>query len=131
MSERSNKLYPASYGAWAGFPQGHKPDYAHCCEEVTPNERGGYARRYQCQRKRGHGPDEAYCKQHDPDAAKKRQMDSQAKNEIAWQQRRYEISGKRFYDALVKIAEGHNDPRGLAHEIIDDFKGHASKADVT
>lgn len=54
-----NKLYPKSYGRWAGKPNGTKPDYARCAEHVF----GSYYS-HQCSRKRGHGPDQAYCKQH-------------------------------------------------------------------
>lgn len=56
MIEQS-KLYPKSYGAWAGEPKGHAPDYERCCEQVHSRER--FARFSQCQKPRGHGPDGA------------------------------------------------------------------------
>ena len=54
-----NDRYDEAYGQWAGNKKGFKPDYDRCCEQVYSNWRF-----YQCQRKRGYGPDEAYCKQH-------------------------------------------------------------------
>ena len=53
------------YGEWAGDEQGTPEDKTHCIEEVWPNwNRGGGWIPYQCQRKRGHGKDGLYCKQH-------------------------------------------------------------------
>lgn len=121
MSERSNKLYPKSYGSWAGNPGGQRPDHEYCCVEIYPNERGGAAHRHQCNRKRGHGPDGAYCKQHDPEIVKARKREVAAQQEEAWQKRRLEFGGKAFFDALVMIAAGHNDPRALAQKTIAPF----------
>lgn len=49
------------YGAWAGRPQGVPEDVTRCVESV-------FADRdwipHQCTRKRGHGPEGLYCKQH-------------------------------------------------------------------
>ena len=50
------------YGAWVGNPDGRPEDKTHCIEEVWPQGRGWIP--YQCQRKRGHGKDGLYCKQH-------------------------------------------------------------------
>ena len=49
------------YGQWAGNPGGHLENTAHCIEEVYTNPPWPGI---QCSRKRGHGPDELYCKQH-------------------------------------------------------------------
>jgi hypothetical protein len=50
------------YSVWAGQPQG-TPERVECCvEEVWPS--GGNWIPRQCCRKRGHGPDGLYCKQH-------------------------------------------------------------------
>lgn len=49
------------YGAWSGCPQGRPEDPACCIEEVWPHD--GWIP-HQCSRKRGHGPDGLYCKQH-------------------------------------------------------------------
>ena len=111
--------YKNKYGAWAGNPEGHAPDLARCCEEVWSNER--WPRATQCSRKRGHGPDGAYCKQHDPEAVKARQAASDAKYNAEFNKRRYELHGRKFFDVLKVIADGHNDPRTLARETIDEF----------
>ena len=48
------------YGVWAGEPKGYPEDMTQCVAEV-----GNFASIfYQCSRKRGHGPDGLYCKQH-------------------------------------------------------------------
>jgi hypothetical protein len=49
------------YGVWNGCPQGEAEDLTRCIEEVWPIT--GWIP-YQCCRKRGHGPDGLYCKQH-------------------------------------------------------------------
>lgn len=115
----NNDLYKASYGAWAGRPQGVPPNYANCCVEVYPEGRGATHR--QCAKPRGFGPDEAYCKTHDPSrvaaAAQKRQAEWVARSN----RERKQYAGATFYDALKLIAEGHNDARGLAQQVIKDF----------
>lgn len=126
----TNSLYLDKYRAWAGDPMGRKPDFARCCKSVT-----GFPSHFQsqCSRKRGHGPDKAYCKQHDPDVTKKREADAAARSQAKWQERLYEIYGKSFYDALKKIAGGHNDARGLALKMIakvDSNPEELPKADV-
>lgn len=50
------------YGAWAGNPKGKAEDPTRCIKEVWPVDFGMIP--YQCFRKRGHGPDGLYCKQH-------------------------------------------------------------------
>ena len=57
------------YGQWAGCPKGRPEDPALCIEPVWPLSAYISA---QCTRKRGHGPDGLYCKQH----AKKHTEDS-------------------------------------------------------
>lgn len=112
--------YKKKYGAWAGNPEGRAPDYALCCEEVWTRER--WARHHQCSKKRGYGPDGAYCKQHDPATVKARSDAVDARYREKWNKGRYEIYGRTFFDVLLKIAEGHNNARGLAQEAIDSFK---------
>lgn len=51
-----------TYGEWAGNPKGSKEDPERCITEVWPQYRGWIPG--QCARKRGHGPDGEYCKQH-------------------------------------------------------------------
>ena len=48
------------YAAWKGNPQGVPEDKAKCVEEVVNAD---WIMR-QCNRKRGHGPNGEYCKQH-------------------------------------------------------------------
>ncbi len=48
------------YGQWAGDPKGRIEDETRCVEEVMSD----FMHFYQCSRKRGHGPDGLYCKQH-------------------------------------------------------------------
>lgn len=111
--------YKKTYGSWAGSSAGHKPDFTRCCEAVWSNER--WSRETQCARKCGHGPDGAYCKQHDPAAKAAREAKQKAEYEAKWQVRRKEIHGARFFATLEKIAAGHNDARGLAQAVIDEF----------
>jgi len=50
------------YGIWAGDPKGRMERETDCVEEVYYSS--GFWRWYQCSRKRGHGLDGLYCKQH-------------------------------------------------------------------
>ena len=55
--------YPTDrrYGQWAGDKLGHAEDKTRCVQEVSdPRSYIGH----QCLRKRGHGDDGEYCKQH-------------------------------------------------------------------
>lgn len=52
------------YNSWAGNPKGDPENKERCVQHVYPQD---YARgmiSVQCSRKRGHGPDGLYCKQH-------------------------------------------------------------------
>jgi hypothetical protein len=111
LSER----YKKSYGVWAGDRVGHAPDFTRCCTNLHDRYHPGG---YQCTRKRGYGPDEAYCKQHDPEAVARRAEASKNRYDKQWNQRRLELSGPRFFAVLKQIAEGHNDPRSIAQEAI-------------
>ena len=53
------------YGKWAGCPQGTAEDATRCIESVY----GGFCVPHQCTRKRGHGKDGMFCKQHGKDPA--------------------------------------------------------------
>lgn len=54
---------PRFYGQWSGRPRGIPEDPNLCIEAVR--EKDGFKMvSYQCCRKRGHGPDGLYCKQH-------------------------------------------------------------------
>jgi len=117
-----NKLYPDAYNKWAGNPQGHGPDYDRCCVEIWPKDKWGMTSRYQCKRARGFGPDKAYCKIHDPAKAEARRVASDKRYYEKINKQRYNDNGPVFFDALQKIADGHNDARGLAQEVITEFK---------
>lgn len=115
-----NDLYPKAYAKWAGNPAGVKPDYNRCCAKVSTSNNWFPS---QCTRKRGYGPDEAYCKTHDPAVVAERERKSLEKYRAKSKERLYEFYGKSFYNVLKKIADGHNDARGLAQEIINNFEG--------
>ena len=120
MGERKNDLYPDAYGKWAGRPLGARPDYERCCEQIYI--RMGVGGQFsQCSRKRGHGPDEAYCKTHDPAAVAARAQASTEAYIAKSNGERYRWHGPTFYHALKQIAEGHNDARGLAQQVLADF----------
>ena len=57
MSERKEQRY----NQWAGNPRGDLEDKTRCIKEVQDSSGWHF---YQCQRKRGYGPDGLYCKQH-------------------------------------------------------------------
>lgn len=113
----SNQHYRKAYGTFSSLT----PDYTRCCASVY----GGHFRSHQCTRKRGYGPDKAYCKQHDPIARKAKDDARMQKwmSEMNEKQERakYEANAKTFYNALVQIAEGHNEPSALAIELIAEF----------
>ena len=48
-----------TYGNWAGNPKGQSENKTRCVEEIWSRYIS-----YQCSRKRGHGPNGEYCKQH-------------------------------------------------------------------
>jgi len=48
------------YGEWPGNPKGIIEDTTRCIKEVY----GAFMCTHQCRRKRGHGKDGLYCKQH-------------------------------------------------------------------
>ena len=123
MTEPSQH-YPEAYGTWAGNPKGIAPDFKRCCAVVYERE-SRWPRPYQCQKARGHGPDGAYCKQHDPAAKEARRAASNARYREKYNRERYQWYGREFFDVLKKIADGHNDARGLAQETIDKFNAGA------
>ena len=102
-----------------------QPDKSKCAANVTSASiwDGGS----QCTRKAICDPDKdgnpTTCKQHSQEASKARKDKRDA--EYARQSREWAFkrNGERFYDALKLIAEGHNDPRSLAQDVI-------SKSDI-
>ena len=116
MSLELSSFHRKRYGQWAGRPEGNPADPSRCCETV--HERGRGALFYQCTRKRGFGPEKAYCKQHDPSAVAARNAIQKAAYEKEMAIHHLKWNGRKVFDALQKIADGHNDPRGLALETI-------------
>jgi hypothetical protein len=91
------------YGAWAGNPNGCQEDVTRCIQEVQESGRGLHF--HQCDRKRGHGKDGLYCKQHDPEAVKAKSAAQEKKwsDESAARQRGLDIIEKRA--EIVKLAQ--------------------------
>ena len=108
----------AAYGAWAGNEKGRRPDPDRCAEEVH----GDYLF-HQCNRKRGYGPEQAFCKQHSPEAKQAREDARKAKHDAEmskWRKERAESDAKdRALDLIKQIAAGHNDPRGAAIDLLN------------
>lgn len=50
------------YRTWAGSPKGTKEDVTRCVATVADGGRSPLS--HQCRRKRGHGKDGLFCKQH-------------------------------------------------------------------
>jgi len=113
LSDRYKKFY--------GDNVKHPPDLTRCCEEVT-RYIGNWPHYGQCTRKRGFGPDEAYCKQHDPEAVAARRKEADERGESKYRQQRLEWAGPRFFKVLKQIADGHNDPRSIAQEAIAPYR---------
>ncbi|MFT3987158.1 hypothetical protein [Aestuariivirga sp.] len=92
-----------------------------CSVEVSTR---GYWQSHQCARKavltiEGKG----YCKQHSPDRraeeCKRQQLDYAQErhfSDLKWQ-------GEKFFEALLKISRGHNDPRQLALDALRNITG--------
>ena len=99
-----------------------------CAKRVT-RYYGNWPSFGQCRRKPGHGPEKLYCKQHDPAEVEKREYKRQKKWDKEWENKRMEFSGKRFYDVLKTISDGHNNARLLAKETLENFHGKGSKND--
>lgn len=60
------------YGCWAGNQEGVEEDVTKCVFGVWPAVRSSIEQ--QCQRKRGHGQDGLWCKQHDPAQVEKKEQ---------------------------------------------------------
>ncbi len=96
---------------------------------MVPDRSGGFFRSYQCQR-RGRTSDRAghvwsdgklYCRQHDPNAVAKRLRASDERYRAERLAERPRLYGRQFMRALMRIASGHNDARGLATQTLDEF----------
>jgi hypothetical protein len=78
---------------------------------------------HQCYNGRGYGPEEAYCKIHDPAKVEARRKASSERGEREFQDMRITLAAPAFFAALCKIADGANDPRQVAADAI---KNHRS-----
>jgi len=89
---------------------------------------------HQCSRKRGHGPEGAYCKQHSPEAKAARKAKSDAKNRewnINFSKKIATNEAMREALLLVReIAEGHNNPRGAALDLIASYDEKLKEAEA-
>jgi hypothetical protein len=111
--------YDQCYGAWAGQPRGRAPDFSRCCVSVPDGGRSPLS--HQCHKPNGKGPDGAYCATHNPDAVAARRKKSEEKYRA--DMRRYMFGGMlQAVKALQLIESGHNDPRELARETLDEFR---------
>lgn len=119
-------LHKKTYGNWAGNTRGQPADLNRCCEEVTFYI-GSWPHNKQCSRKRGHGPEGAYCKQHNPETQKIRRDASYAKWLEGHKREMVKMYGPTFLKALELIAEGHNDPRTLARDTIASLQASLEK----
>ena len=108
------------YNKWAGNPNGTPEDTTCCITSVTPNERGGFAHSHQCNRKRGHGPEGLYCKQHDPAVVAIRQAAATERYQTKHNARMKPYTQRDAYrQALQLIADGHNDPCSVARKALE------------
>ena len=112
--------YPES---WYGRYSNIKADLNRCCAKIY---HATWASSLQCARKNGHGPHGAYCKQHDPVAVKAKDEARRAKYKAERDKKeRVHVFQSDCIAAIRKIAEGHNDPRGLAQDIIAKMEAKA------
>ena len=116
MTEPSS-FHKPKYGAWAGAPNGMPPDSERCAQEVSDGWRVT-----QCSRKRGHGAERAYCRQHDPAAVKKREQARAEKYDEELQRLRVQWSAGAFLQALRLIAAGSPCAQEIAQATINEFE---------
>lgn len=101
-----------------------KPDFSRCAESVWG---GGALFQSQCKRKAVCDPDEngnpTTCKQHSEAARSERRAMIEAKRSAGMAHFKMRNMAPRMRDALQQIADGHNDPRALAKEVLEKLKG--------
>ena len=124
MTEYSDEFkaqYPKSYGP---FFRCRTPDYARCAKSV--HDGGRTVTSSQCRRKNGHGPEGAWCKQHDPHAVAAKRVAMEAAWRQEWDAKARESAfTAESKKAIRAIADGHNDPMTLAREILARYEGKA------
>ena len=109
-------MYRERYGQWSGNERGREPDRSRCCVDVYS---GGSMISSQCSRKNGYGPEGAYCKQHDPAEVEHRRIVSNYKYRLDNHNRTMRRLAS-VLPVIKAIAEGHNDPRALCQEWLDE-----------
>jgi hypothetical protein len=121
MSESFNTLTSLHKDAYGLRHSKRKPDPAKCCAEVTVKQ-GMWYSYSQCSRPRGFGPEQAYCRQHDPAVFAARRAEANTAREAKYREDRLRYAGLPFFKALCAIADGHDDPRALAEEAIRSYR---------
>lgn len=89
-----------TYDLWAGDKKGIPEDRARCIEEVW-----GCFSSSQCCRKRGHGKDGLYCKQHDPVNVAKRRKEAEKRYEANNKLRMAPYENINILEKRLKLAE--------------------------
>jgi hypothetical protein len=113
---------PSLYTPETGPSWKRKPaiDFARCRAQTYDNVSRNFS---QCSRKKVIERDGVgYCKQHDPEAEKAR--DAVRREREMAEARTRERQWKRpleYRDALREIANGHNDPRTVAREALEQW----------
>lgn len=96
-----------------------KPTNVAQCQQLVYARWTSWPIAHQCSRKAVRA---GWCNQHHPDTVAKRQAKSQEKFDKAHNARALERYGPHFFDTLVRISEGHNDPRALATKVVREFR---------
>lgn len=98
-------------------------DPARCAESVR--DQGRWPPYHQCERKPGYGPDGLYCKQHDPEAVKRRDEERAMNRREQRERKRPQWYGAEMLKIIRQIAAGHNDPTALCREFIKKYDKEA------
>ncbi len=123
------------YGMDRFNPQGtSSADPARCAKGVR-NSGALWGRQDQCTRKRGHGPEQAYCAQHDPERRAAREAARREKEEEDFEAQQAKVNASlarrtmiwlaapAMKDALQRIRDGVDDPREIAAEALRGLEG--------
>lgn len=89
------------------------------CRWSVTEPNGWYS--HQCTRKPKH--DGLWCTLHEPRRMAEKRRAREAKYDAEWEERRKQVYGPRFYEALKKIADGRlNDACEFANMILEEFE---------
>lgn len=88
------------YNVWAGNPNGREEDKTRCIKEVYSKFNN-----YQCCRKRGHGPNGLYCKQHNPITIKAKEDAEETKYQAQRKRNQESYDRSQFLEELAKNIE--------------------------